>query len=112
MKQVEKNRRESGMRISELAIVLAVTMVLSAILMPAIAGTTPDHTDSVLSASVQLDGLVQPRQSAENETKLSRRDSRFLTGTDHAARMDMDEYARASKGMKKMITTDIRHQRP
>ena len=116
MKQVEnKNRRESGMRISELAIVLAVTLVLTAILMPAIASTTPERAEEILSASVVMDGLVRPRQPAERQRKSDRRDNRLSADTGQAAGTDMDEYVRKtriSKGMNKMLTTDIRRRQP
>ncbi len=122
-KTEHSEKRSSGLSLSELVIVMGVTMVLTAILMPAIAGMDPERAENILiSASVPevIQVPNRPQVDPEQYDRLDRRANRAnsvavpevegeLPLADTAAPLTP---SREVEGMGKMITTDIRYRLP
>ena len=114
-----KEKRREGMSISELFIVLGVTIVLSAILMPAIASTNSDRAETILSAAavpVFFNGSTQPaiqaRQTLRRDNRRDRSTTRAASPKHGAIVQEAIKEARALVGTKKLLTTDIRSRVP
>ena len=109
-----RHKRENGMSFSELTIVLGVTLVLTAILMPAIAGSNPERAETLLSAAsipVVIEGngiLGSSIERTESATRHEDRMARSRARAESSSTVD----SRRLKGMRAMKTTDVRHMAP
>ena len=109
-------------RLSEFVVVLCVTLVLAAILMPAIAGHDPERAESILNSAdtlVVFDGIVKSSGNADHVRRSIRRENRQIQADaraeiDRAHNTDaigfVEPYQLA--GSKKLLTTDIRYRQP
>ena len=104
-KQRNKSRRTKGLGLSELLVVLTVTLVLAAILMPALASQDPKRAEEILSSTVQSSLQPTDEMTIKRPTVASRieRNSRR-----DAQRRGDDAAESTALGIEKMITTDIR----
>ncbi|MCF6284575.1 MAG: hypothetical protein L3K26_05240 [Candidatus Hydrogenedentes bacterium] len=117
-----KESRREGMSVSELFIVLGVTLVLSAILMPALASTNSDRAETILSAvatPILYDSAIRSTFGTSQPKRMGRRDSRRDRNATQATVADVNNVvneaiveARAMVGAKKLLTTDIRSRVP
>jgi hypothetical protein len=117
-----KEKRREGMSVSELFVVLGVTVMLSAILMPALVSTNSDRAETILSAvetPILFDGAVRSTFGASQPERMARRDNRRDRHMAPVATADVNNVvneaiveARAMVGARKLLTTDIRSRVP
>lgn len=101
----EKTGRTKGLGLSELLVVLTVTLVLAAILLPALVSQDPKRAEEMLNSTVQSalqpageSAVIRPTVASRVE-RINRRDEK----------RQMNNSTDATKtGIEKMITTDIR----
>ncbi len=109
MKKLDgKTRRTKGLGLSELLVVLTVTLVLAAILMPALASQDPKRAEEILNSTVQSSLQPTDELTIKAPTVASRieRNNRR-----EAQRQGEDRVQPTATGMEKMLTTDIRSGR-
>ena len=119
MKQLlNREKREQGMSLSELFVVLGVTIVLAIILMPAIASNgDPDRANDILSAAavpVVLDGLRKSNPTSEERQRRENAPAEVIApATPAEDSADKQEPEQLREGMVELLTTDVlrRHRR-
>jgi hypothetical protein len=112
-----KQAKESGLSLAELLVVLAITVVLAAILLPAI--NPPNHAHEKTDGSLVPYAVAAEREmNIEPGVRLERPDhrERNVPAVDDSAKRDAPEAPPAEEkgvktleldGMKRMKTTDI-----
>ena len=107
---------EKGEKLPDLLVVLAITMVLAAILLPAVTST---HGNEVSAESgiqmdrVVMDGVVRPAMRARDERRL-RTDAEVGAVTEDMSLSGSSPVADATvqPGIAQMLTTDISYTLP
>ena len=120
-KLLNREKNEQGMSLSELFVVLGVTVVLAVILMPAISSNgDPDRARDILSVAalpVVVDGQRKTNTTSDEKRRAQYREdasgemSEAATQTDDSAESQETEQLR--EGMVELLTTDVlrRHRR-
>lgn len=118
-----KQARESGLSLAELLVVLAITVVLAAILMPAVKppGQSPRPGETLVESgayTVLAEELVQPRERSisRRERQQAIDDSLEVQTPREILSTGYDPEPKASTmerdGLEKIKTTDIRYVAP
>lgn len=101
----EKLGRTKGLGLSELLVLLTVTLVLAAILLPALVSQDPKRAEEMLNSTPQS-ALQQTDETATQRPTVASRIERNSRREEARQGHEAKDAARA--GIEKMLTTDIR----